>query len=286
MGKFRWILVGCVCVLVVGASGLAAERSDAQVFFQNDDTLAQSFPQFGSGFGFTSSVVLTNTSATSTVDAVGTVYFLDLDGAPLFVGLENDANDEAAQFGRLFPQAGHLVSEVEFSIPPLGSVTLTTDGLGDELLLGSARVVSNVPVGGIIRFEIPGIGIAGFGSAPPMTEAITPVRRNAGINTAVAIRNNSFEGPIAVNLELRGEDGQLLGPDAVAQREIPAEGRIAEFIDELFPDVDTSDVVGTMVIVLDEGEDGASFSAISLELGFDPGQFTSLPVSPVFHPEE
>ncbi len=285
MGKFRWILVGCVCVLVAGASGLAAERSDAQVFFQNDDTLAQSFPQFGSGSGFASSVVLTNTSATSTADAVGTVYFLDVDGDPLFVGLANDAN-EAAQFGRLFPQAGHLVSEVEFSIPPLGSVTFTTDGLGDELLLGSARVVSNVPVGGIIRFEIPGIGIAGFGSAPPMTEAITPARRNPEINTAVAIRNNSFEGPIVVQLELRDEDGQLLGPDAVVQREIPSQGRIAEFVDELFPDVDTSDVVGTVVIVLDEGEDDASFSAISLELGFEPGQFTSLPVSPVFHPEE
>lgn len=281
MGKFKWVLVCAVCLVALGATGMAAERSDAQVFLQNDATVAQSFPQFGNGGGFTSSVVLTNTSATATADAVGTLYFYDTVGESLLVGVAHGDDDHDAA-GRIFPQAGHLVSMVDFEIPPLGSVTINTDGLGD-LAIGSARVVSNVPVSGIIRFQIPGIGIAGFGTAPPMTQAITPARRNAEINTAIAVRNNSWE-PIAVHFEMRGEDGQLLGPDAVVPREIPGNGRIAEFIDELFPELDTSDVVGTVVIVLHEGEEDATFSAISIELGFEPGLFTSLPVSPVIEP--
>jgi hypothetical protein len=227
--------------------------------------LVQYFPQFGNGVAdgpsLTSSVVLTNASPSAAAE--GTVYFFDQDGQPLTVGLVE----------------GDPVSEMEFSIEPLGSVTFTTDGLGD-LSIGSAEVTSTEPVGGIIRFQIPEIGIAGFGSAVPVQRAITPARRNSEINTAIAIRNDETS-PITITLEMRGEDGVSLGDDAMVQREIPANGRIAEFIDELFEDLDTTDVVGTVVISTEAG----SFSAISLELGSDPGVFTSLPVTPVEEPQ-
>jgi hypothetical protein len=220
--------------------------------------LVQYFPQIGNGGaeGLTSSVVLTNASTTEVAE--GTMFFFDPEGQPVPMGVEGDE-----------------VAEVEFSIQPLGSVTFATDGEGD-LIIGSAEVISNEPFGGIIRFQIPDFGIAGFGSAVPLQHAIVPARRNPDINTAIAIRNNETF-PITVVLEMRGEDGEALGGAAVTEREIPPDGRIAQFIDELFEDLETADVVGTLVISTEEG----SFSAISLELGSEAGLLTSLPVTPV-----
>ena len=230
--------------------------------------LAQYFPQFGNGGGVAgeggliSSVVLTNASSTATAE--GTMYLFDADGHPLTAGLTGGG-------------AGAPGSEVDFSIQPLGSVTFTTDGLGD-LAIGSAEVISNESVGGVIRFQGP-VGIAGFGSAPPLQSAIIPARRNPEINTAIAIRNlESF--PITVSLQMRGEDGASLGDNATVQRQIPPNGRIAQFISELFENLNTTNLAGTVVISTQEG----SFSAISLEMGSEAGLFTSLPVTPVEGP--
>jgi hypothetical protein len=237
--------------------------------------LVQYFPQFGNGGGaaleggFSSSVVLTNPSSSAV--AHGTMYFYDPDGEPLSVGLLTSGL--IGPSGILLQSAP--VTEVEFAIEPLGSVGFTTDGLG-ELIIGSAEVIANEPIGGIIRFRHPEIGISGFGSAPPLRGAITPVRRNFEINTAIAVRNNETF-PINVTLEMRDEEGGELGQNAVVQRQIPPDGRLAQFINELFEDLDTTDIVGTVVISTAEG----SFSAIALELGLEPGLFTSLPVTPV-----
>jgi hypothetical protein len=224
--------------------------------------LVQYFPQFGSGGangqeGLASSVVLTNPSPTEVTE--GTMFFFAPDGQPMTVGIVE----------------GDEVAEVDFSIQPFGSVTFTTDGLG-ELIIGSAETISNSPIGGIIRFRLPEFGTAGFGSSPPLQSAIVPARRSPEINTAIAVRNaETF--PITVTLEMRGEDGESLGGAALAEREIPPDGRIAEFLDELFEDLDTTDLVGTIVISTGEG----SFSAISLELGTEAGELTALPVTPV-----
>jgi hypothetical protein len=236
------------------------------------------FPQFGNGGGtaesegFTSSIVLVNTSTTTAVS--GTVYFRDMDGFPLPVGLTGGS-------GVVTP--GVPVSQVDFSLEPFGSTTFETDGEGD-IILGSAEVISNFPVSGVIRFSIPGIGIAGFGSAPPMARAIVPVRNEGGVRTAVAIRNNETNA-ITVGLSLRGEDGSIpgnVGPTSTTgEVQIPANGRVASFIDEYFSDADLTGFVGTLVVTADDG----SFSAIALELDqTQPGIFTSLPVSPVTGP--
>ena len=237
------------------------------------------FPQFGNGGGtaetegFTSSIVLVNTSTTTAVS--GTVYFRDMDGYPLPVGLTGGS-------GVIPP--GTPVSQVDFSLEPLGSTTVNTDGNGD-ILLGSAEAISDQPISGIIRFSIPGIGIAGFGSAPPMTRAIVPVRNEDGIRTALAIRNNETN-PIAVSLSLHGEDGSTpgnVGPTSTtAEIWIPANGRVASFIDEYFSESDLTGFVGTLMVTT---SDGGSFSAIALELDqTQPGIFTSLPVSSVTGP--
>lgn len=231
------------------------------------------FPQFGNGgdTGFTSSIVLTNTSTTT--EATGTLYFFDMYGQPLDVGLSG---------GSGVVQPGQPVSELSFTLAPLGSLTVDTDGQGD-LALGSAEVVSNVALGGIVRFQIPGIGIAGFGSAVAMSRATSPVRESGGVRSALAIRNNQT-WPLTVTLELLNEDGSApagIDPGSnIADVIIPANGRSAQFVDEYFGDLDLTGFTGSVVI----SAEGGSFSAIALELGNGAGLFTSLPVSPVVGP--
>ena len=80
---------------------------------------------------------------------------------------------------------------------PLGELTISTHGRG-ELVRGSARVAADGPIGGVLRFNAPGIGVAGVGSSRPLRDAVFPVRRNeGGINTGAAIRNLG-EDPITV----------------------------------------------------------------------------------------
>ncbi len=230
------------------------------------------FPQFGNGGGFNSAITLTNTSTTTEV--AGVLYFQDVNGGPLSVGLVGGGLVGTQRGGSRAQVAN--VSEVQFEIPPLGSFSVTTDGQGD-LALGSAKAVANGPIGGIIRFGIPTIGIAGFGSAPPLNRALVPVRAQGSLRSAIAVRNNESH-PITVSFALQGVAGDP--EDTVVEQTIPANGRIAQFMDELFEDLVLGDFQGTLYLSTGDG----SFSAIALELGPNPGEFTSLPVSPVVGP--
>ena len=67
---------------------------------------------------------------------------------------------------------------------------------------GSVRVVADEPIGGVLRFDIPGIGVAGVGVSPPLRDVLFPVRRQeGGINTGVAIHNLGEEA-MGVTCEL------------------------------------------------------------------------------------
>ena len=136
------------------------------------------------------------------------------------------------------------------------------------------RVVSEGPIGGMLRFDLPDIGEAVVGAGPPISDAIFPVRRQeGGINTGVAIHNLE-SSPALVHCDLMRE-GVLL--DAVS---IPLEanGQTSWLIDTAFPNTDTSDFMGSVRCDA-VGED--LFSAVALEM--DPGTriFTTLPVFPL-----
>ncbi len=239
------------------------------------------FAQFGNGQEFTSETVLTNPSATETTS--GTVDYSGDEGLPLPVGIAA-VGGEAVPFttGIL---SSHVSSRVDFSIPPLGAVTIATDGLG-EVVVGSARVSSDNTLGGVIRFSIPGIGIAGVGASQPLSGFIIPVRRKAGeINTGVAIYNTEST-PVQVTLKLHQALGQitLAGLEALQDGEpiattciedFPASGHVAKFVNELFPDTDTDSFEGTLVVQVT----GRKVAATALELGTQPGEFTTLPVT-------
>ena len=48
---------------------------------------------------------------------------------------------------------------------PLGELTISTRGQG-ELVSGSVKVVSDGPLGGLVRYGVPNIGVAGVGASP------------------------------------------------------------------------------------------------------------------------
>ena len=157
---------------------------------------------------------------------------------------------------------------------PLGELRIAAHGRG-ELVTGSVRVVSDGPIGGLLRFDLPGVGAGVVGASPPLGDALFPVRRQeGGINTWAAIHNlESSPGLLRCDLM---REGVLLDAARVSLWE--ANGQMSWFIDQAFPAADTSDFVGS--VRCDAVGEGL-FTAVALEM--DPGTriFTTLPVVPV-----
>ena len=213
------------------------------------------FAHIGDGGGLTSDVVLANPSASGTAN--GTLEFFDDAGAPFLVGFLGQGNGQNSSFAGSAPLG--QTNTMNFSIQPRGTLTLLTDGEGAMARAGSAVVSSDRLLGGVIRFSLPGVGIAGVGTSASLTGFIVPVRRVAGgINTGVALQNT--------------------GSTATTIADFAGRGHLAQFIDELFASADTSDFQGSLVVeVVGEGR----IAATSLELGTRPGEFTTLPVTPL-----
>ena len=195
------------------------------------------------------------------------IYFYDQEGNPidpaLLVDLTGDL--EITEDGALSIQ-----SEME----PLGELTISTHGRG-ELVSGSVRVVSDGPIGGVLRFDLTGIGVAGVGASQPVRDALFPARRQAdGISTAAAIHNLGEEA-LVVGCQLM-KDGAVL-----EEEEIPLEanGQEARYIEEMFTSTDTSDFVGSVRCTAPEGE--GMFTGVAVELDASNQIFTTLPVVPV-----
>ena len=194
------------------------------------------------------------------------LYFYDREGNPIAAEslVEVTGDLEIAEDGAL---------TVQTEMQPLGVLTISTDGRG-ALVSGSVQVAADGPIGGMLRYNLPHIGVAVVGASLPVSDAIFPVRRReGGINTGVAIHNLE-SSPGLVRCELLRE-GVLR--DAVS---IPLEanGQTSWLLDQSFPAADTSNFVGSVRCdAVGEGR----FSAVALEL--DPATliFITLPVFPV-----
>ena len=222
---------------------------------------ALDFAHFANGASIISSLVFVNVATHPTRPVI---YFYDQEGNPidpaLLVDLTGDL--EITEDGALSIQ-----SEME----PLGELTISTHGRG-ELVSGSVRVVSDGPVGGVLRFDLPGIGVAGVGVSHPVRDALFPARRQAdGISTAVAI-HNSGEEAMVVNCQLM-KAGSVLEEMGIP---LAANGQEAKFIEQMFTATDTSDFVGSVRCTAP-----GLFTGVVVELDDGNRIFTTLPVVPV-----
>ncbi|PYV18749.1 MAG: hypothetical protein DMG07_03255 [Acidobacteria bacterium] len=224
---------------------------------QEAGTNTSIFAQLVNGAGWVSSMVLTNPSTTET--ATGSLRMLNDRGEPMASSLNGQSPAATASF----------------TIPPLGSVTLTSDGAGD-LVSGSAQVSANIPVSGVIKYSHPIMGMIGIGESDPLRSFMTPVVRDAsrGRNTALALRN-TLQSPVDFELSLLTLAGLEVSGGSTSL-ELTAGGHMAAFIDQLFPNADTASFQGTLVVRSLGQEEG--LAATALQIGTSNGEIATLPV--------
>ena len=208
----------------------------------------------GNGGGLQSDVVVFDPS--STASASGEVNFFADDGTPL----------DSSVF---------LPDGNSFTLAPLGSATLSTNGAGD-LFTGSATISSDQPIAAVIRFDITGVGVAGVAASQVLTSAIAPVRRLGTLSSGVAVRNVGSD-PIQVSLELKDENGNVVDGGNPEPLTLAGNAKIAKFIETLFPDAQTTNFTGTICVTAQSGQ----IAVIALELDVFNNVFTTLPVSAV-----
>ena len=237
---------------------------------------ALDFAHFANGDGITSELVFVNMKTqpsgpaptpfhTAIPPIRPAIYFYDTEGALVSAESVVDLTGDLA----VMEDGGLTVLTEE----PLGVLTISTHGRGD-LVSGSVKVVSDGPIGGVLRFDLPGIGVAGVGASQPVRDALFPVRRReGGINTGVAIHNLE-SSPEIVRCELM-QEGVL---HAAVSIPLAANGQSSWFIDEMFPAADTSDFTGSVRCTA-PGE--GMFTGLAVELDAANRIFTTLPVVPV-----
>ena len=245
------------------ASATPAEATPAEATPEAPEVFTLDFAHFANGTGITSEMVLVNVSPHPIRPAI---YFYDRGGH-----LIDPASVVDVTVDLEVTEDGSLTVRTEME--PLGEVTISTHGQG-ELVSGSVRVVAFGAIGGVLRFDLPDIGVAGVGASPPVRDAIFPVRRQeGGINTGVAIHNLE-SSPEIVRCELMRE-GVLRDAASIP---LAANGQSSWMIDQAFPTADTSDFAGS---VRCDAVGPGMFTAVALELDAASRIFTTLPVLPV-----
>ena len=191
-GKGRWISIGStdtthtvtglvngqVYVFQVRAVNRNRKgRASGRVEATPRMPVALDFTHFANGTGITSGLVFVNLSTQPTQP---TFYFYGQEGHLIDPESVVDIMDDL-----MVTEDGALT--VQTAMEPLGELTITTHGQG-ELVSGSVKVVADGPIGGGLRFDIPGLGVAGVGASKPVHDVAVPGAPpgRAGINTGVS----------------------------------------------------------------------------------------------------
>ena len=221
------------------------------------------FAHFANGLSITSDLVLVNVFARPIRPWL---YFYNREGERIAAESVVELTEELE-----VTEDGSLT--VQSEMQPLEALTISTHGQG-EVVAGSVTVLSNGPLGGVLRFDLPGVGVAGVGAGQPLRDALFPARRQAGaISTAAAIRNLQEE-ELVVSCRLMQEGAVLEEVDI----ELQAKGQDGRFIEEVFTTTDTTDFVGMVRCTAPAGK---LFAGVAVELDAGNGIFTTLPVLPV-----
>jgi YD repeat-containing protein len=178
------------------------------------------FPHFADGGGFTTSMVLLNTS---TAQQDGTINFSGTDGTPYVISADN------GQTGSSFP----------YSIAPGGAFLLQSLGANPAVAVGSIRVSpaanSGSPFGsGLFRYVQGGIVVSesGIPSANTTTHARIYVDQTGGHDTGLALGNPSGSAN-SITIRAYLPDGSTLVGQAAVN--VAPFGQRAAFVRELIP---------------------------------------------------
>ena len=217
------------------------------------------FPHVANGDGVVSSMMLLNIPQVQGDTVRGRLDFFDDAGNPWAVDLEGLGS----------------VSSVPLTLAA-GMQVFTTSGEG-ALVTGSARVVFTEEGfdGGLLHVEFPGVGRVGVSPSLPVDGFISPAKRNEeeGVTTMVAL--HSTGSAVSLNLTLRDASGRAISR-GTASLQIPANGHLAQRIEELFPRADLEDFQGTLTV------EGGTVAAMVLQLGNARGAAVVLPVTPMY----
>ena len=133
-------------------SSASSNRADAK-----PEVFTLDFARFANGAGLTSDLVFVNVGTQPIRPAL---YFYDQEGHLIAAGSVVDITGDLE-----IREDGSLSIQTEME--PLGELTISTHGQR-ELVSGSVKVVAFGPIGGGLRFDLPGIGVAGVGASPPV----------------------------------------------------------------------------------------------------------------------
>ena len=248
-------------VRAVNRVGKSFAPSQAEATPEAPEVFTMDFTHFANGDGTTSELVFVNLS---TEPVRPNIHFYDTEGALVSADSLVDVTGDL-----VIQEDGALT--VLTDMEPLGELTIPTHGQG-ELVSGSVKVISSVPIGGMLRYDLPAIGEAVVEASPSVRAVLFPVRRQEGeITTGVAIHNLGAE-PLEVMCDLLRE-GVL--QDAVSLP-LSANGQTAWLIEAAFPAADTSDFVGSV-----RCDAPAMFTAVALEMDPATRVFLTLPLFPV-----
>ena len=228
-------------VAVIALRGFVNERSEflmttlpvAPIAVPTTGTVY--FPHFAAGGGWTTQVILVN-STHATI--AGNVQFFGSGGEA-----------EAAAPATLTLDDGRSGSTFSYAIPPRSAARLRTSNPAGSLEVGSVRAVPDpgqlAPSGvSIFAFQKDGTTVSEAG-VPASTsgaafrlyvEASGTPGQPHSVRSGIALTNSS-DAPTTVSLELTDLDGTATGlPESLT---IPASGHIARFIDEFFAGLPT-----------------------------------------------
>ena len=238
------------------------------------------FAHFANGLGTTSDLVLVNVSTRPSGPGLSpyhavippsrpALYFYDQEGHLLDPASVVDLTGDL-----VVTEDGALSIQTEME--PLGELTISTHGRG-ELVSGSVKVVSEGPIGGVLRYALPGIGVTGVGASQSVQDALFPVRQEGNLETAAAIRNVAGSD-LVVTCRLM-KDGAVL-----EETEVPlaANGQEALYLEEMFAftRADVSDFVGSVRCTVPAEGEGV-FTGVAVEIDEINRILTTLPVVPV-----
>ena len=235
------------------------------------------FTHFGNGGGITSELVLLNLETRASGPGPTPFHPPIPPTRPVISFYDPEGNRVAAETvvdigGELEVTADGALT-VGRAMAPLEVLRIATHGRGN-LLTGSVKVVSERPVGGMLRFDLPGVGAAVVPAGAPTGDVIFPVQRQQeSITTGFAIHNLGDEA-MEVHCGLMSA-GTALEEVAVA---LEANGQTSRYIDQAFTEADTADFTGS---VRCRAPAGSRFTAVAVETDPRNHIFTTVPVIPV-----